>query len=215
MENYAGNSHRQKDGDDKPKADPGEKKLEKVIKGEAVIKKKGVLRKAREMVFAADFGTVVDFIVGDIFLPALRDLMVDSAARGTERLVWGGEGRRRPAPRSTTYSGRMQYNSYRDPRTVEAQSYPAHRPDQPRMSVMRRDTPEVILPTRSDAEAVLEMMLNYLDKYGVVALAELHELVGLETSHTDQKWGWTVLRNIPIRQVRDGYTIELPPMEEI
>lgn len=80
---------------------------------------------------------------------------------------------------------------------------------------MRRDTPEVILPTRSDAEAVLEMMLNYLDKYGVVALAELHELVGLETSHTDQKWGWTVLRNIPIRQVRDGYTIELPPMEEI
>jgi hypothetical protein len=220
MTEYDANSHRSKEGGptgDQKDADPGEKKTVKVIQGKAVVKKKNVFRRSKEMFFAADFGTVVDFIIGDVILPALRDAMVDTAARGTERLVYG-EARRERRPRPTSYSSRIQYNNYRsDPRgsTVSANSYPANLPDQRRLSVMRRDVPEVVVPTRADAEAVVEMMLNYLDKYGVVALSELYEMLGRETGPIDLKWGWTLLRNVPIRQVRDGYQIDLPPMEEL
>lgn len=215
MTEYSANSHKSKEEGVEEKQPPeGEKKIEKIIQGDAVVKKKGILRKSKDLFFAADFGTVVDFVIGDVLLPALRDVVVDSAARGAERLVYG-EGRRQRA-RPTAYSGRIQYNSYRpDPRAITTSSYPANLPDQSRIRAMRRDVPEVIVPLRSDAEAVVEMMMNYLDKYGVVALSELYEMLGRETSHTDLKWGWTLLRNVPIRQVGNGYQIDLPPMEEL
>jgi len=62
---------------------------------------------------------------------------------------------------------------------------------------------------------VVERLIDILDKYEVVSLADLYDLLGLPTSPIDNKWGWTVLKQVEIRQTREGYLIELPPLEEI
>ena len=74
---------------------------------------------------------------------------------------------------------------------------------------------DVILGTKEQAELVAERLIDILEKYDVASLADLYDLLGLETSHIDQKWGWTYLGNVQVHQVRQGYLLELPPLEEI
>jgi hypothetical protein len=63
---------------------------------------------------------------------------------------------------------------------------------------------------------VLDQMYEILFKDGMVTVAELYELTGIEPSHTDMKWGWTSLTGSrPVSQ-RDGrYLLSLPRPEAL
>lgn len=80
---------------------------------------------------------------------------------------------------------------------------------------MRVDDLYIILSTRDEAERVLEQLMLIIDKYEVTSIADLRELVGLPTTHVDQKWGWDRLNDVVIRQVREGYLLDLPPADQI
>jgi hypothetical protein len=73
----------------------------------------------------------------------------------------------------------------------------------------------VILSSREDAERVLEQLLDIIEKYDVASWADLCELVGWPSTPIDNKWGWTYLTNVSVRQVRDGYMIDLPGLEAV
>lgn len=53
-------------------------------------------------------------------------------------------------------------------------------------------------------------MLEIIEKYGVVTLADMYELCDIAVNYTDHKYGWTNLRNAKIVKGENGYTIELP-----
>lgn len=74
---------------------------------------------------------------------------------------------------------------------------------------------DLILPDRDQADLVVERLIDILDKYETASVANLFELVGLPTTHIDHKWGWTSIVGIEVRQIREGYLIELPPVEAI
>jgi len=45
----------------------------------------------------------------------------------------------------------------------------------------------------------------------MVSVADLYELVGIQGSYTDNKYGWTKnIRNASVVRVRDGYLLKLP-----
>ena len=47
--------------------------------------------------------------------------------------------------------------------------------------------------------------------YGVVRVADFYELVGVTGNYTDNKYGWTDIRNASVVRARDGgYIIKLP-----
>lgn len=77
------------------------------------------------------------------------------------------------------------------------------------MSRQARDD-VVILATRSEAELVLERLGDIIDKFEVASVGDLHDLLGLPQTHVDQKWGWTYVGDASIRQVREGYLLDLP-----
>ncbi len=54
-----------------------------------------------------------------------------------------------------------------------------------------------------------------IEQYEVVSVSDLNELLGLPSSHVDNKWGWTNLSTIDTKQVREGFRISFPPLEEI
>ena len=43
-----------------------------------------------------------------------------------------------------------------------------------------------------------------------VSVADFYDLVGVSGNYTDNKYGWTDIRNASVIHVRDGYMIKLP-----
>lgn len=203
---YQGNSHKDRERAEKLK----EKVVDKVITGEVIKPKRTLGQKFKGIFFGGEFKGAAKYIAADVLFPALRNLLVDTTTKGVERVVYGESEarRRRPTP---GYGSRTQYYS-----PVMRQNRP-YLPDQmPRgMRQVRRETNDFVLAQREEAELVLERLMDIIDKYEVASLADLHQLVGLPSTHVDNKWGWSYLSNIEIRQVRDGYMLELPPPEEI
>jgi len=69
---------------------------------------------------------------------------------------------------------------------------------------------DIILNSRGEAEDVLARMDELIDSYGLVRVADLYDLVGITGNYTDNKYGWTNIRNAQIVRVRDGYMIKMP-----
>lgn len=214
---YQGNAKKKKEEQGRPLAEDPEKQAlkkalieERAIKGEVVAKKRSIGRKFKDTFIAADFGSVMRYVVGEVLIPAARNMIVDASRSGIERLVYG-ESRRY---RGVSGESRYQYN-----RPVERTAYSGissrFAPPVQRGPRSRHTRDDIIVSTREDGESVLEVMNEIVDRYGMVSIADMNELVGLPIAHTDQKWGWTDLRGASIVQIREGYLIEFPPVEEL
>lgn len=196
---------------DKSKEPRPEKNLEKVVTGEVVEKEIGLGRKFKNVFFGGDARQSARYVAGDVLLPAVRNLIVDMVTMGIERVVYGEGARRRG--RTTPITSRVQYNAYsgmRDPRESRV-----NLPGQPPRVSARAQDRDLILERREDAEMVLEQLIAIIDQYEVASVSDLNELIGKPSSHIDQKWGWTSLGHVSIRQVREGYHLDLPAAEEI
>jgi hypothetical protein len=205
---YTGNSNKDKEKRVAPQED---KVIEQVTTGVVVKKKPPLGQRIKTLIFGGDARGASKYIAADVLLPAIRNLVVDATTKGIERIVYGESSRptlRRPG---YDYRSRIQYNSpimRSDPRS------PVRLPDQtPR--TMRREANDLVLASREEAELVLERLFDIIDKYEVASQADLYDLTGLPSSHVDNKWGWTNLHNTEVRQVREGFLLDLPPAEEI
>jgi hypothetical protein len=188
-----------------------EKQIVKVVTGDVVQKPKSIGRKFKDVFLGGDLKLTTSYVIGDVILPALRNLIVDMASEGSKRLVFGeGLHRRRP---TTDYRSRFTYTNplARDPRERTVTPTQVVHPWRQSSRVIG----DIVLTSKEDAELVVENLIDIIDKYEVVSLGDLYDLLGQPTSHVDQKWGWTFLNNVEIRQIRDGYLIDLPPLEAI
>jgi len=208
MPDYQGNSNKDKSDKALPPKD-----LEKVVTGDVITKPKTISSRVKAIFFGGDINTAGQYVVSEVLLPALRNLVVETISRGTDRLIYGDSvHRRRP---TNSYSPRVQYNNPIN-RGISSQSrsLPDQRPID-RWTQSRKSFEDVIVESRSDADTVVERLTDIVDMYEVVSVSELNELLGLPSSHVDNKWGWTNLSSIEVRQVREGWRISFPPLEEI
>ena len=74
----------------------------------------------------------------------------------------------------------------------------------------QHDFDEVILDSRVEAEEVIDKLYEVVSRYGSATVMDLYELVGLPSSHTDNKWGWTSLRGAGVSRAHGGYLLDLP-----
>jgi hypothetical protein len=191
-------------------------KLEKVITGEIVQRKKPLGSKIRESFMGDDAKTVGAYLIADVLVPAAKNLITDMVTQGIERMLFGDG-------RSTRSTSRTNYTPYNRVGTATyrsggAASAPARdeRRDLSRTSRANHDFSGIIIPVRAEAEMVLEQMLGKLEQYGTVMVADFYDLVGITPQFTDNKWGWDNLRDAEIRLVRGGgYTIIFPPTIQI
>lgn len=204
---YQGNAKKNKEEGKAP-----EKKIEKVIVTEVVVQKRSIGRKFRDLFIEADLRSVAKYVVSDVLLPAIRNTIVDASTKGIERMMYGESSIRR---RNYGMGPRITYNNPVN-RGYSSSPLSRHAPAierGPRSSRHSRD--DFILSSREEAELVLERMNDIIDTYEVVSVADLNELVGLPTSHVDNKWGWIYLGDVQVRQIREGYLLDLPPAEPI
>lgn len=211
MTEYQGNSNTEKEG---PNSKP-RKNLERVVKGEVVVQKPGVAKRFKSIFFGGDARTAGQYLLGEVLIPAVRNLAVELINKGTDQMVYGRD-RRPPASRSS-YTPRVQYHNpvYRS----EPRGYvPPNRPLEAGRWVKMEDRPTVeniVVASKADADAILENLANVLDSYDEVTVADLYDLIGAPSTHVDHTWGWTRLNTVSVRQVKDGYHISLPRVEAL
>lgn len=187
--------------------------MEQVTSAEASRRKRGLGRKFKDAFIGGDARSTADYVVIDVIIPAVRDLLFDSLEAGIQRMIYGESRRRRPTPGPNPV-GHVDYRGMSSgPMTTRTSSAPRM---VSRRSRARHDFEELIIPTRQEAEEVIDRMFDILSRYGSVSVAHLYELTGIQSQHTDMKWGWRELRGSKAVRLRQGgFLLDLPEPEPL
>lgn len=189
MGEYKSNSHRSKE------IEREEKKVERVVKGQVKSKKKN---KFADTFISEDAASVKEYIIFDVLIPAAKNAISDMVTTGIQMMLYG-----EVRGGSKSKGSKVSYSKYYDDRRER---------DYDRRSRTRSgyDYDEIILESRAEAEEVLNSMDDLLERYGLVSVADLYDLVGVTGNYTDNKYGWTNLRHASVQRLRDGYLLKLP-----
>lgn len=195
-EEYKSNSHRSKEG--RTEALTDRNKVEKVVHGRVRTKPKSGVSKITDVFISEDAANVKSYIVMDVLVPAVKKAISDIVRDGIDMILYG-ESRGR---KSSSASGYVSYRDY-----SRSDDRDRFRDSRSRSSYAHDD---IILDSRGEAEEVLTRMDELIDTYGNVSVADLYDLVGKSSEYTDNKYGWTNIRNAEPIRVRDGYMLKLP-----
>lgn len=198
MEEFKPNSHKSKELTPVP-----EKKVEKIVKGTVKSKKKNGIDRLKDNFISEDAVNIKTYVVMDVLIPAVKKAICDIVKNGVDMILYGESGRsnRRPS----------EYVSY-DRRYLDRGDSRFYNADRARIGYSYND---IILETRGEAEDVLARMDELIELYGMVSVADLYDLVGITGNYTDNRYGWTNIRNAEPVHVRDGYMLRLPKVTSL
>lgn len=207
---YPNNSMKAKQ---QPKEEPKQEEAKseepkKVVKKAAKKKKKNFLSKMGNEIIEDDAPSVGSYLIHDIFIPALKDLIYDVICGGSEKMLYGVDRARQGRKSSKKNGSYVPYNSiYGGARESK--------PEKKRKGAF--NSTDYILETKQEAEDVLDRMIDYIQRFdGVVSVAEFLEFVDVTPDDfTASNWGWTDLRGASTQRVRGGYVVKLPRPEPI
>ena len=190
MENYQSNSFKSKELE----AKQPEKKLTKVAN--AKLKKKSEIQKIAATVVAEDLNKVKNAVLMDVIVPAVKKVISDIVTNGIDMLLYG-----EVKHNKTTTTSKIGYNSmYNSQNQANAA----------RVARSSYSYNDIILSSRGEAEEVLNQMNEIIGTYGVVSVADLCEIVGVTGEFTDNKYGWSDIRDAYVERSKDGYMLKLP-----
>lgn len=186
---YKPNSHKSKEES---------KKVEKVVTGTAKTKKND-LRKLSDVFISEDAANVKSYIFMDVLVPAIKKAISDIITNGIDMILYGESGRTKRSSNASRVSYREYYDRKDESYTPASRTHSGY------------GFKDVVLETRKDAEAVLTRLEEIVDEYGMVSVADLYELAGIEGHYTDNNYGWTNVRNVDIIRVYGGgYMLKMP-----
>ena len=185
IQNFPSNSHKSKDGD---KEEESESKTKAVVSGNVTKQ-----TKKKHSFLAGDIHDAGAYVLSDVIVPALKNLLYDSISKGMSEVIFGED--RSPSRHNGT---RFNYNSI------------SRRDDDDR--VVRRparsstyDYSDLSFDSKEDAERVLETMCDIMDQFNYVSVGDMYDAAGQQTMSTDFDWGWTSLRSASVQRDREGY----------
>jgi len=202
MVDYKSNSHLHKDPQGAPRPE-----IQKVIKGEVIYKKKSTWSQFKETFVVSDIKGVGTSVFVTVFVPALKNMLFDVGRETLGRSLFGNNMPGRP-PMQNQSGSRVTYNM------MPVQRDRPYHPGMTQQSMFanppRQSKGDIIISSREEAELVLSQMYEILSGYGQVTVAEFNELLGLAATPADVTWGWVKLAGSQVRQIREGYLIDLP-----
>ena len=182
------------------------KQLKKIITGSVVTKKKSLGKKFWETFFGEgeNFSSVSQYVIHDVIVPAIKDLVADTVKGGIEMMLFGdtkGSRTRRDGNRSFVNYGGVNTSRDRDRNRFTQTNRRA-----------RHNFDDIVLESRGEAEEVLSVLVELIDSdYRQATVADLYNLVGVSANFTDDKWGWTDLSQASVVRARSGgYLLSLP-----
>lgn len=189
-------------------------KMEPVVQGTVVRRRKGLGKRFSETFVGGETRGVGSFIAMDILIPAAKDMIVDAFTMGVERMVFGDV---RPGSRrhsNVFRQGSMimnQRTNYQQPGMGQGP-----RAIEPRRSRANLQFDEVILSSRAEADEVLARMVERIEQYGAVTVADMCDALNEEAPFTYHRYGWVDLGYARVSRARGGgYLLDLPRPEPL
>ena len=195
MKNYEGNSNVNKKQPEREKIKP--------ITNNVAVKKESEFKRFKKNFFAEDTKTVKGQVFTSVIIPGIQRLITDMVKTGIDVLIYGG----RSKDHRDSRAGYVSYSSYSNRGTRSEYN------KIPEAVYSKKDAfsfNEVVLFDRGEAEEVLDSLIDQIDRYGMVSVADFYDMVGQSAPYTANKYGWRNLDNVGIDRVRDGYSINFP-----
>lgn len=180
-------------------------------------KRSGIFRDVKDEFMSEDAGSVGSYILYDILIPSLRDLVLD-ILHGSIDMALGGGGSRRYG-RSSRNSRDRSYISYDryyyDDDDYDRRRRRRDRDDYDRSARRRadRDLTEFDFRTKEKAEDVLDFLCDEIDRCGEVPVSRFYDRIGetVPGDFTADDWGWRNLSGAKVRgSNRMGWYIDFP-----
>lgn len=194
---------------DKKKKDPP--KMKPIVKGPVVQQKPTFFSKFKES-FLGESGNIGDWITQDVLIPALRNTLSDMGFGIVEMFFGRGSGRGYGYNDRFVRDRGRSYVSYND---ISSQRGRNDRRDVDRGERTRHDFGNIVYTSRGEAEDVLSHLVDLTIEYGEATVAAFYELSNIESSHVDNRYGWTNLRDAYTERVRNGYIIRFPQVRPL
>jgi hypothetical protein len=207
MQDFPSNSQRSREP---------EPEIKQVTSAETGRRKRGLGRQFKDAFIVGTGRDAMGYVVEDVVVPAIRDTLSEALQGGIERLIYGPREGRAHRPRSSSlFSGpNMGHVNYSGLSTSASKQPPPRTLS--RRARARHSFDELVIPSLQEANDVIDRMYDILARYGQVTVANLYSLTGIESSHTDMKWGWTNLRGTrAVRLRQGGFLLDLPTPEEL
>lgn len=181
---------------------PGRPRIKRLTTGTVLKKEKPLLAR----MFGETAREVGGYVIWDVIIPALKEVITDVVTNGIEMLVYGDASRHSRSGRLRRERGRsyVSYSSmYDSPRAERIR-------DTRRAPSNRHAFDKVVLESRSDAELVLDGLAELISTYGGATVADFYSAVGLPVDYNDNKYGWDSLATSSVERVRGGYILVMP-----
>lgn len=191
--------------------DINQSRVKRVVSGPVKVKK-NFGREFKESFMSEDAGEVKSYILTEVIIPGLKDLIITMATSAINMIFYGES---RPYNRSGSRGSLFDYNGISSRKASGIHNIYDHnyrRDERP----YSRSYNDFILPTRRDAEEVLMLMNDTIARYGTCRVADLYEAVGADShNYTDYNFGWKSLAEARITSARGGWRIDLPRPQAI
>lgn len=196
MDDYRSNSNRTRE----QSSEQPQRRAEKVTTGAVSQRKNKGADKILGGLIANNVGDIGEYILYEVLIPTVKRTFYDIICNSTGMLL----GERNPS-RGNGQASKVSYRSYYDKQ--ENQRNPSSASGRNKSNYSYND---LVFHNRGDAEVVLERMFELLEHFDAVSIADLFDLAGESCNYTDNKYGWTDLKDARVQPVRDGYIIQLP-----
>jgi hypothetical protein len=186
------------------------KKIEPVVTGEVAARKKGLGKRFAELFIGGDSKSVLQYVVAEVLIPQVKDMLTEGVSSGFERWVYGESSRRPQRFGSRPSGGARPVNYALASRGNNPIGRATREERQPTASLKSHGIEDILLATRVEADTVLDHMYSLLQKYEMVSVSDLYSLINWSSTHIDHKWGWVDLQGANVRLTREGYVLNLP-----
>lgn len=180
------------------KRDLDKPEIKPVVIGNVSKKKKGLLGGFIE----EDGKTIMSEIRDEILIPTFKDIIFNSIKTGIEMLLWGESTGN--YTRSGRNSGGRNYNQMYSNRNSGRSNVRRGNPHN------RYEVEVIEFDNRADADAVLDVLADQIENYGVFSMADYYKAAGTDYEYTDENYGWYDMRGISIHRVGSCWTIDFP-----
>ena len=209
MVQYSSNSKTQRPSADNERPLPAQV----VPTGQAVARKKSIGKKFREQFAGDDAKTVGVYLLVDVVVPALKNLLYDLGNEGLKRTLFGGSAR--PGAVGTIIgstlasTSRTAYSSFSKATPNPATQIGPSTEMTPQQRAMH-DFSGIILQSREQAYQIIDVLSGLIDDYGAATVNDFYACIGQTPEFTAVKYGWKSLGSAEVRHIREGYLLEMP-----
>lgn len=161
------------------------------------VKKESAVSKIGKKFIAEDAKSAGAYVFESVVVPTIQKLITDGVKTFIDWIIYGRSGG------TTTRGGvsHVSYSSYYDkPKPTPQQTT--------RPSVYTVN--EIIFDNRGDAEQVLLRLKEAVQRYGMVSVSDVYDLIDQQCEYTARKYGWRDLSTAEVIRKANGYIITFP-----